>query len=332
MGAQADGRGRSATKIAAALASATLLSGCVAAALPVIAAGGLVSTRAGDRDDPPPPRPRVALPADRDVEDGDVQLQTPATVREASYSDGSTVTVINTLSRTPTAAPQPAADVPTAPATIPPPTGATIRLTDLRALPPPAAATGPSGAGSASTGYAAFAEFASAQAALPAAGSIRKSAFLLDSASVAPVTRECSIHPAAVLIDLDPADELFDLAGAGSADEAFAARLAGLRSEGVTIGWVSSRTADRAGAVRKALQTSGLDPSGRDELVLLRFPEESKQTRRNDFARAYCVVAIAGDERADFDELFGYLRDPTAALPLESLVGQGWFLVPTPLQ
>ena len=60
--------------------------------------------------------------------------------------------------------------------------------------------------------------------------------------------------------------------------------------------------------------------------------QRGKQTRRDDFARAYCVVAMAGDERADFDELFAYLRDPTAALPLEKLVGQGWFIVPPPIQ
>ena len=50
-----------------------------------------------------------------------------------------------------------------------------------------------------------------------------------------------------------------------------------------------------------------------------------------DFAAEFCVVALAGDERADFDELFQYLKNPAAAAPLEALIGKGWFLIPQPL-
>ena len=83
--------------------------------------------------------------------------------------------------------------------------------------------------------------------------------------------------------------------------------------------------------MRRALRASGLDPAGRDELVLMRYPEERKQTRREDFAKQYCLVAIAGDDRADFDELFEYLKNPTAAGPLDALFGKGWFVIPRPL-
>ena len=83
--------------------------------------------------------------------------------------------------------------------------------------------------------------------------------------------------------------------------------------------------------MRKALIAAGLDPAGRDELVLLRYPQERKQTRLEDFAAEFCVVALAGDERADFDELFQYLKNPAAAAPLEALIGKGWFLIPQPL-
>jgi len=41
------------------------------------------------------------------------------------------------------------------------------------------------------------------------------------------------------------------------------------------------------------------------------------------------VVAIAGDERGDFDELFDYLRDPGSAVGLYPMMGEGWFLVPS---
>ena len=52
---------------------------------------------------------------------------------------------------------------------------------------------------------------------------------------------------------------------------------------------------------------------------------------REQAAQTACLVAIAGDERRDFDELFGYLRDPTMATHFDSLLGAGWFLVPNPL-
>lgn len=321
-------RGRRGSARAATLAvlAAPLLSGCVAAAIPVLAAGGLATTRTGDH--PAKNRPEVALPADR-LATGAVAAapasssaipQTPArrseaTVREVAYADGSTVTITNALPARRDFAQPSSLDF----------SGA--RPTGLSDIPPPSNAAGPGTRDDA----AAFAAFAARQAAIPVVGGERRSALLVDSASMKSETRGCSIHPAAVLIDLDPAGGTIDLSRPLAADPAFASRLAGLRTEGVTIGWTTSRTADQAGAIRKALVTSGLDPAGRDELVLLRFPEERKHTRRDEFAKSHCVVAIAGDERADFDELFAYLRDPSIAHPLEKLIGAGWFIVPPPL-
>jgi len=40
-----------------------------------------------------------------------------------------------------------------------------------------------------------------------------------------------------------------------------------------------------------------------------------------------CIVDIAGDERADFDERFKYLRNPEAGAGLEPVIGDGWFLI-----
>lgn len=331
---------------AAAVLAGSLLSGCVAAALPVLAAGGLVTTRAGDR--PASSKPQVVLPAEQRsaipvAPAGVVSADSPAamaavpsaTVREVAFADGSTVTIINSLplGRDPAAA---TAFGPQARAAPPPNAGAGagvvpvrgVRLTELRDLPPPSGA--PLGF-AANEGQAAFAAFAARQAAIPVIGGERRSAILADPTSMEPETRGCSIHPAAVLIDIDPAGGTIDLSRTLAGDHLLTARLAALRAEGVTIGWTTSRTADQAGAIRKALVASGLDPAGRDELVLLRFPEERKQTRRDEFAKAHCVVAIAGDERADFHELFDYLRNPAAAQPLEKLIGAGWFLVPPPL-
>lgn len=179
--------------------------------------------------------------------------------------------------------------------------------------------------------YADLYAFAAKAGAAPPVGTVRHSAMLADSGMLDAATAECSIHPAAVLIDLDPADALLVPGDDLHADQALAERLATLRSDNITIGWISGNTADRAGDIRRVLLSTGLDPDGHDPLVLLRYPDDRKQTRRADFAKEYCVVAIAGDERADFDELYKYLKDPSAALSLEPLLGKGWFLIPQPL-
>ena len=319
--------------------AAPFLSGCVAAALPVLAAGGIITTRADDL--PKTARPPVALPSQAvTASAGTVAsgtLPSPVT-REMTYADGSVVTVTNALPTTregfATVGPQMAAAEALASserAAIS--SGSTIssppaQLTGLTELPPP---SGYDGKAVASGAQAAFAAFAVKQAAIPVVGSERRSVLLADPFAMTPETRTCSIHPAAVLVDLDPEGTTIDLSRPLSGDRMLAEKLAALRAEGVTVGWTSSQTADRAGEVRKTLVSSGLDPAGRDELVLLRFPEERKQTRRDEFARSHCVVAIAGDERADFDELFAYLRNPAAAAPLERLMGAGWFIIPAPL-
>ena len=46
------------------------------------------------------------------------------------------------------------------------------------------------------------------------------------------------------------------------------------------------------------------------------------------------VPAIAGDRKADFDEVFDYLRNPDGpvAIALEQFIGAGWFLAPPPIK
>ena len=83
--------------------------------------------------------------------------------------------------------------------------------------------------------------------------------------------------------------------------------------------------------IADALLSSGLDPTGRDPILLTLGDGDRKQTLREQAAQTACLIAIAGDERRDFDELFGYLRDPAMATHFDSLLGAGWFLVPNPL-
>jgi hypothetical protein len=324
----------------AAGAALPLLSGCVAAAIPVLAAGGVFGTQVrGDREAPAASAaPRVSVDTTAPNSAGAATAGT--VVRNYTLADGTRMEVMTgpldaaPASSEPPSAPLTRAQIePVAPRVTTIPQSFTLadgtRATIVSGgLPAPTPADAFATAGRA---YDALSSFAAQQGALPVAGSERRSALLADPDALAPVTRECSIHPAAVLVDLDPAGGMLDAGAAVHADRALAGKLAELRAQGIAIGWISANTADRAGAVRRALVASGLDPAGHDELALLRYPEERKQTRRADFAKEFCVVAIAGDDRADFDELFQYLKDKSLAAPLDALIGNGWFLIPQPL-
>ena len=92
--------------------------------------------------------------------------------------------------------------------------------------------------------------------------------------------------------------------------------------------WISRLPADEVDRVAEALKSSGLDPTGRDPILLVRNEDERKQVLREEANETVCVVAIAGDRRADFDELFDYLRDRRLETAYDAQLGSGWFLVP----
>lgn len=52
----------------------------------------------------------------------------------------------------------------------------------------------------------------------------------------------------------------------------------------------------------------GLDPERTDRLLLIREPGDRKQVRRQDAARDWCILAMAGGSKGDFEEAFDYLR------------------------
>ena len=104
-------------------------------------------------------------------------------------------------------------------------------------------------------------------------------------------------------------------------------------SSGEVRSWSASLPVAGAERVYTILQATGLDPQRTDRLLLLKPGQDRKQQRREAAARDWCIVAIAGDRRADFDEAFDYLRDPQGpvAQALESHFGAGWFLAPPPI-
>ena len=199
---------------------------------------------------------------------------------------------------------------------------ANFTIVDASALPVPLD-TGPLGAE-----YGDFLDFA--RIANADTGE-RFSVLLEDPTSLSPQRAQCDADIPAVLVDLDPADGLMPLAAGKTPDPQLVRALGDLRRAGIAIAWMTDREPTDAARIRELLAATRLDPTGRDPLFVQRYPGETKQARRRALLETHCLLAMAGDERADFDDVFTYLLDPTAAQPLEALIGSGWFLIPTPL-
>ena len=200
-----------------------------------------------------------------------------------------------------------------------------VQLTDLRELPPPSGAVA-----TATSPWRDFAAFALDRAAGLAEGRDSSSALLTQESALTFRTelRPCAAREAAVAIDLDPADAVFTSGVATQVSPDIAAEVARLRAAGVIVLWVSQASANEVASVAETLRASGLDPTGRDPILLVRNADERKQVLREEANQTVCVVAMAGDERGDFDELFHYLRDPRLATAYDAQLGSGWFLVP----
>jgi hypothetical protein len=217
--------------------------------------------------------------------------------------------------------------------------GSKVTLTELTELPPPSA---PASA-AADDPWQRFFTYALDQ--VPAAGDPAptpddtptpddggaglSSALLVTNPPLdAPQRRACPAQFPAVVIDLDDGATAFVPEHLGKAPAAVVQGLAKLRQAGEVVLWISQLPAARARDVAAALRSSGLDPTGQDQLLLTRSADDRKQLLREDANDDVCIVAIAGDERGDFDELFDYLRNPDAAVGLYPMTDNGWFLVP----
>ena len=199
------------------------------------------------------------------------------------------------------------------------------QLTSLTELPPPSGA-----AGGPASAWRDFARYALARAAGLAEEGDAASALLTPEAALSFQTRlrPCQAREAAVVIDLDPGQAVFAPASAAPVPPDIAAAVAHLREAGVIVLWVSQASANEVAGVAAAIQASGLDPTGRDPILLVRNEDERKQVLREEANQTVCVVAMAGDRRGDFDELFDYLRDPRLETAYDEQLGSGWFLVP----
>lgn len=182
--------------------------------------------------------------------------------------------------------------------------------------------------------YAGFAAYALGQAQRLEAGEGVQSVILVPKVDIfKPKTIGCGGKPLAVLIDLDDqSDSDWITAQTLYRQNGLAEIVRSLRDAQVSIIWLSEKPVATAETISSILKEGGLSEGEADDFLFLdRGGNDRKQARRWDAARNYCIVAMAGDERADFDELYDYLRDPDGAITLEHMFGNGWFLTPPPL-
>lgn len=185
-----------------------------------------------------------------------------------------------------------------------------------------------------SSPYASFAAYALKQSAKLAEGEGVRSAVLVPRVDIfKPETMACEGKPLAVVIDLDDttgrdwieAETLYRQNGLIEV-------LLSLRAGELSVIWLSDQPLAASGKISAILNEAGFSQSESDDFLFLdRGGDDRKQVRRWDAARNYCIVAMAGDDRADFDELYTYLRDPDGAVTLEPMFNNGWFLTPPPL-
>ena len=158
-----------------------------------------------------------------------------------------------------------------------------------------------------------------------------QSALLADPTMLQPERAPCEEDLPAVLIDLDPGEGVMALDGEAMPSGELLGTLEEFRRQGIAIAWMTDREPTDASRIRNILLETGLDPTARDPLFVQRFPGETKQARRRALLETHCLIAIAGDDRRDFDDVYTYVLDQSSTAPLEPMIGAGWFLISTPL-
>lgn len=116
--------------------------------------------------------------------------------------------------------------------------------------------------------------------------------------------------------------------------------LAAARTEGITVIFNSNRSTTTAAHTVAALEYAGLGPAVLGDTLWLRDDgsPSGKDERRWKIAEKYCVVAMVGDQLGDFTDLFNTpdnsvltRRNMTSESLLAPLWGAGWFVLPNPV-
>ena len=310
------------------LMAGTSLSGCVAAVIPAVAGSTVFGSRVlddgeqGETAPAPAPTPAAA------PKPAPVATPTPAPAPAPVPPPAPRVAIVPVTpppAPTPAPAPAPASTPTPAPAPVSAPTSAPARgtLGPLAAYPDPGQPLAPGQAN-----FARFVRYGQAAARQATQGAELPSAMLSDPIELDGKRRRCSAGEQLVaVIDLDPAGGVFAPPASPARQPGLALGLAVLREAGVEIAWLSDLSTNQSGALRTALEQSGLDPRGQDIISLRRDGSDAKDQRRANLAGIACIIAIAGDERPDFDTRFKYLKSPEAGAGIEALIGDGWFLI-----
>lgn len=288
------------------LLAGTPLAGCIAAAIPAIAGSAVAGSRVLEGKSQAP----ASAPSPASAAAAPVPNPVPAPPTSA-----------------PTPAPTPAPTAPPAPSmvmtTAPQATSPAAPVAPPLRYPDPAAPLAPE-----QVSFARFVRYVEASARGAAGGADLPSAVLADPVALDGKRRRCALGDQLVaVIDLDPAGAVFVPPASPAKAPGIALGLAALRAAGVEIAWFSDLATNQSGALRSALEQAGLDPRGQDIISLRRDGGDGKQARKDNLAGIACIVAVAGDERPDFDERFRYLRNPESGAGLEPLIGDGWFLI-----
>ncbi len=305
-----------------ALLAGPSLSGCVAAAIPALAGSAIFGSQVADgsateasapaarvaaapaaSEPTPAPSPAPAPPP--------VAPPAPAPAPSPAAAPAPSIAVVDPSVAAASAAPAPAVVAPTR------------ALPPVNAFPDPDRPLAPRHAN-----FARFVRFAQTSARQAAQGAELPSAMLSDPVALDGKRRRCAEGEQLIaVIDLDPAGGIFAPPASPAREPGVALGLAVLREAGVEIAWLSDLPTSQSGTLRQVLEQSGLDPRGQDIISLRREESDTKDQRKSSLGGIACIVAIAGDERPDFDMRFRYLRNPEAGATIETLIGDGWFLI-----
>ena len=112
------------------------------------------------------------------------------------------------------------------------------------------------------------------------------------------------------------------------------------RKSGITVVFNSNRSADHADATAAMLSQAGLGTVKHLDTLWLQGDAgagDAKDPRRWAISQHYCVVAMAGDQLGDFSDLFNAglplseRRGAVNSRDLQIMWGHGWFILPNPV-
>lgn len=316
-------------------AGSVLLSGCVVAAIPVIAAAGIGKNAVAGQDGKRKPRKRASQPSPR-----------PGQVIR---TDRGTAIITDLKS-------------------MPAPDGSTAVQAKPARVPPEMQYLYGSGEGSAISlqAYRALWNYLHVEVGFRRDKSQVSSVVLARGSTLtSPKFDLCGKRPLAVVLDVDETALLnlgfeYDAARNPSApyDQARWTRweqtgankvaavpgaadtLAAARRDGITVIFNSNRSTATAAQTTAAIEAAGLGPAVLGDTLWLRDEgaPSGKDERRWKIAQKYCIVAMVGDQLGDFSDLFnspefsvGTRRNMTSESLLAPLWGAGWFVLPNPV-